>query len=147
MHDIEYVMCEYLLTAFVVVIGCVLLWGAWSRYRERLDRLVRAMQHPNETLQRLMIVHSQLDRTGGDVYGKDPSPREEEMLVRALEKQRQGLQHLTDILKYGTGGVLFYEIVPSMKLFYNYIDWGLLQEGHARYGHHQKEDGRHEHAS
>ncbi|CAE7723743.1 Nup54, partial [Symbiodinium microadriaticum] len=70
-----------------------------QRYRERLDRLVRALQHPNEVIQRLMIVQSQLDRTGGDVYGKDPSPREEEMLVKALEKQRQGLQHLTDILK------------------------------------------------
>jgi hypothetical protein len=41
---------------------------------------------------------SQIDRSFQDVLGDSPPPREVERLCSALDKQREGLQFLTDIL-------------------------------------------------
>lgn len=69
-----------------------------QRYYERLDRIKRAMRIPNDTMQKLITMQTQLDRTPGELYGKNPTLEEEEKLCRALDKQREGLQHLTTIL-------------------------------------------------
>lgn len=69
-----------------------------QRYREQLAKIVRAMQTPNLKIQELLIVQSQIDRSFQDVYGEDPQPKEVERLCSALDKQREGLQFLTDIL-------------------------------------------------
>lgn len=46
----------------------------------------------------MALVQSQIDRSFQDVYGEDPQPKEVEKLCSTLDKQREGLQFLTDIL-------------------------------------------------
>lgn len=69
-----------------------------QRYREQMGKIMHAMQSPNLKIQELLIVQSQIDRSFQDVLEDDPPPREVEKLCSALEKQREGLQYLTDIL-------------------------------------------------
>jgi len=68
------------------------------RYREQIGKIMHAMQSPNLKIQELLIVQSQIDRSFQDVLEDDPPAREVEKLCSALDKQREGLQFLTDIL-------------------------------------------------
>mmetsp|Transcript_12646 Transcript_12646/g.20537 ORF Transcript_12646/g.20537 Transcript_12646/m.20537 type:complete len:202 (+) Transcript_12646:596-1201(+) len=69
-----------------------------QRYREQIGKIMHAMQSPNLKIQELLIVQSQIDRSFQDVLEDDPPAREVEKLCSALDKQREGLQFLTDIL-------------------------------------------------
>lgn len=69
-----------------------------QKCRDKLDKIVRAVQVPSVKLQELLIIQSQIDRTFHDVYDDDLSPEDVKKLCGALEKQREGLQYLTDIL-------------------------------------------------
>lgn len=69
-----------------------------QRYRDQLARIVRAMQTPNLKIQELLIIQSQIDRSSQDVYGGAPSAQQVKQLCSTLDRQREGLQFLTDLL-------------------------------------------------
>ena len=67
------------------------------RYRERLQRLLVALRGPHAKLQELSAIGSQQDRPS-EVYTDTISSDDVEAICSVLKKQRDGLQHLTDIL-------------------------------------------------
>ena len=68
-----------------------------TRYREKLEHLVAAMYQPHAKLQELLILQSQQCRPN-DVYSDTIAEEDVEAMCRLLKQQRDGLQHLTDIL-------------------------------------------------
>ena len=69
----------------------------FERYREKLDRMMAALQFPYSKLQELSVVGSQRERPH-DVFNDSMSEEDVEAMCNVLKKQRDGLQHLTDIL-------------------------------------------------
>ena len=68
-----------------------------TRYRERLEHLLADMYQPHAKLQELLILQSQQCRPN-DIYSDSIAEEDVEAMCRLLKQQRDGLQHLTDIL-------------------------------------------------
>ena len=77
--------------------GTLLIFIAHFRYRERLGKLSAGMRVPHTDLQELTAMGGQQDRPA-DVYSDFISEEDVDAICRVLRKQRDGLQHLTDIL-------------------------------------------------
>ena len=75
------------------------------RYRERLEYMLAAMHQPHTKLQEILVLQSQQSRPN-DVYSDTMADEDIEAMCRILKQQRDGLQHLTDILTKDTRDVL-----------------------------------------
>lgn len=68
-----------------------------TRYRDNLERLCLALQSPSQKLQEIMTLKSQQERQS-DSYADKVSQEDLDRLYDLLDKQREGLEHLTDII-------------------------------------------------
>ena len=71
--------------------------NVYFRYRERLGKLSAGMRLPHTDLQELTAMGGQQERPA-DVYSDFISEEDVDAICKVLKKQRDGLQHLTDIL-------------------------------------------------
>ncbi len=70
------------------------------RYRKRLDDIMQAMQRPYIDLQELSNNMIQQDNSiQKDIYSTNYNDDDLAVLCDALRKQREGLEHLTEILR------------------------------------------------
>eukprot|EP01038_Epipyxis_sp_PR26KG_P013529 gene13529-18149_t len=68
-----------------------------SRYRERLNQILGAMKDPHNELQQLSTTLVQLEHLD-DTYRQFDNEEDLENIFMALQKQREGLEYITDIL-------------------------------------------------
>ena len=67
--------------------------------------MLAAMHQPHTKLQEILVLQSQQSRPN-DVYSDTMADEDIEAMCRILKQQRDGLQHLTDILTKDTRDVI-----------------------------------------
>lgn len=67
-------------------------------FRECLEKIAAGARNPHAKLLELMTIQTQYDQNRVDLFDEKLNEADELKLVAIIDKQRKGLQHLTDIL-------------------------------------------------